>query len=90
MPYRALPDSDTTRSTAINAAVAKNAAVDAPDRLISAATATALASLATRWTQETGERAAALGRQTSSTSVLDGIGARLRLTAMNLIELFIV
>ena len=88
MPYRALPDSDATRSTAINAAVAKNAAVAAPDRLISAATATALASLATRWTQETGERAAALGRQTASTSVLDGIAARLRMAASHFIQVY--
>jgi len=88
MPYRALPDSDATRTAAINAAVAKNAAVAAPDRLISAATATALASLATRWSQETGERAAALGRQTASTSSLDRVGARLRMAASHFIQVY--
>ena len=88
MPFRRLPDTDSTRSQAINAAAAKYAAVAPADRLISPATAAALASIATRWETETSQRAAALGRQTASTSTLDSIGARLRMTVSHFIQVY--
>lgn len=88
MPYRALPDSDPTRTQALSAAIAKNAAVAPADRLISPATAAALADIAPRWEKETADRATALGQQTASTAVLATIGARLRMTVSHFIQVY--
>ena len=88
MPYRALPDSDATRSQALNAALQKSAAVAPADRLISAATAASLTTFASTWQTQVNERADALGLQTASTAVLDAVGARLRMIVSHFIQVY--
>ena len=88
MPFRQLPASDPTRSQAISAAFQKNAAVAPADRLISAATAASLTTFAPNWQTQVAERADALGLQTASTAVLDGIAVRLRMTVSHFIQVY--
>jgi hypothetical protein len=88
MPFRQLPASDPTRTQALTAALQKSAAVAPADRLISAATAATLTTFAANWQTQVAERADALGLQTASTAVLDGIAARLRMTVSHFIQVY--
>lgn len=88
MPFRKLPDSDATRSKGLNAALEKSAATTGSTRLISPATSAALQAFHPDWEKETSERADALGRQTSSTAVLDALGVKLRMHTSHFIQVY--
>ena len=88
MPFRRLPDTDATRTQALTAASQKNATVAPADSLISAGTAASLATFLPQWEKETADRSNALAAQTASTAVLDGIGARLRMTVSHFFQVY--
>lgn len=68
MPYRALPDSDSTRITAIAALVAKAATVPPADRPYPAALHTELSTLGPQFATEAQQAGTALSAQSTATS----------------------
>ncbi|MEO5714274.1 MAG: hypothetical protein ABIT37_12375 [Luteolibacter sp.] len=88
MPFRQLPASDSTRSQALGAGLKKSAAVTGTARLISADTATRLATFVPKWEKEVTERADALGKQTAVTTALNLAGDKLRTTVSHFIQVF--
>jgi hypothetical protein len=88
MPFRRLPDTDATRTQALNAAYKKLAASSASESLISTATFNALQALMPQWEQEVAERAAALGNQTAATSALIAAAATLRTHVGHFFQVF--
>ncbi len=84
MPYRALPDSDSSRSKAFCAASKKIRR----RRASSPATAATLTALGPQWEKEIRDRSDALGGQSALTSAPDAACVRLRLVTSHFFQVY--